>query len=122
MIHEVFFYRQLTAKQTGNHEKPVVELYQNAVDAGATEIHITLTSNKCVFQDNGKGMNFEECIDRQRYICKSEKALFHFSIHSINIKNCLKLKTRLDQTVLGNNPPLLSQLLRLLLLFPVLPL
>lgn len=61
------------AKQAGNNEKPIIEIVQNARDANATHLHITLDKKTLTAIDNGKGMTLDEIMTRFKIICHAEK-------------------------------------------------
>ena len=50
----------MVTQQTTRFEKAVMELIMNGIDAGATQIGVTLDSNWLQVQDNGKGLPHDE--------------------------------------------------------------
>lgn len=53
-VHPAIIY-SIISKQASGLPKALLELAMNSVDAGASELSITLTENDFVFSDNGKG-------------------------------------------------------------------
>lgn len=60
-VHPALIYTIITKQASGVH-KALLELAMNSVDAGATEIHLNITEEGFVFQDNGSGFKDEEQI------------------------------------------------------------
>ena len=51
-------------RQAGTLTKAIVELVMNSIDAGATQIDITLTNDHCVVKDDGQGIQTEADIEK----------------------------------------------------------
>lgn len=51
-------------RQAGTLTKAIVELVMNSIDAGATQIDITLTAEVCTVDDNGRGIQTEADIEK----------------------------------------------------------
>lgn len=53
----------------------IFELVKNSYDAHATKVDITFKSNSIVIQDNGKGMNKQDILDKWLFVAYSAKEL-----------------------------------------------
>ena len=60
-------------KQDGTLEKAVLEGIMNSTDAGASRINITLTSDRLVIEDDGKGMSEEDVEEFFTHVGKKDE-------------------------------------------------
>lgn len=62
-LHEYEILRDIITRQSGTLTKSLQEALQNAGDAGATEIEVTIGARTCTVRDNGRGFMDREEIE-----------------------------------------------------------
>lgn len=60
-------------RQAGSVEKSVLEIVQNAIDAKATKLKLTISENEIVAEDNGQGMTKDEILQYFEVFGESSK-------------------------------------------------